>query len=121
MIIWDETPMAHRHDFEAVDRTLKDILKLSENASEDRIFGGKLVVLGGDFRQILPIVSKGRREATVSATIKESTIWDHCRVLHLKINMRVMNLRLPENMRQQLTDFANWLLSIGEGKVSATY
>nr|XP_027096038.1 uncharacterized protein LOC113715934 [Coffea arabica] len=119
LIIWDETPMAHRHGFEAVDRTLKDILKLSENDYEDRIFEEKLVVLGGNFRQTLPIVSKGRREATVSATIKESMIWDHCRVLHLKINMRVMNLRLPENMRQQLTDFANWLLSVGEGKVSA--
>ncbi|XP_027174563.1 uncharacterized protein LOC113774200 [Coffea eugenioides] len=69
LIIWDETPMTHRHGFEAVDRTLKDILKLSENDSEDRIFRGKLVVLGGDFRQTLPIVSKGRREATVSATI----------------------------------------------------
>ncbi|XP_071913934.1 ATP-dependent DNA helicase PIF1-like [Coffea arabica] len=119
LIIWDEAPMAHRHGFEAVDRTLKNILKLSENASEDCIFGGKLVVLGGNFRQILPIVSKGGREATVSVTIKESTIWDHCKVLHLKINMRVMNLRLPKTTCQQLMDFTNWLLSVGEGKVSA--
>ncbi|CAJ2640229.1 unnamed protein product [Trifolium pratense] len=27
LIIWDEAPMMHKHCFEAVDRTLKDILK----------------------------------------------------------------------------------------------
>ncbi|XP_035845817.1 uncharacterized protein LOC110924923 [Helianthus annuus] len=27
LIIWDEAPMVHRHGFEALDRTLKDILK----------------------------------------------------------------------------------------------
>ncbi|XP_021765519.1 uncharacterized protein LOC110730050 [Chenopodium quinoa] len=50
LIIWDEAPMTHRLAFEAVDRHFKDI------CSDSRVFGGKLVVLGGDFRQILPVV-----------------------------------------------------------------
>ena len=53
----------------------------------------------------------------VSATIKESLIWNHCTVLHLKTNIRVMGSNLSQNMRRQLTWFANWLLFVGEGKV----
>ncbi|KAE8904956.1 hypothetical protein PF003_g11076 [Phytophthora fragariae] len=45
-IIWDEAPMTHRHAFEAVDRSLRDIL---DNDQEP--FGGKTFVLSGDFRK----------------------------------------------------------------------
>jgi ATP-dependent DNA helicase PIF1 len=46
LILWDEAPMMHRHCFEALDRTLQDI-------TQCRLpFGGKVVVLGGDFRQV---------------------------------------------------------------------
>ena len=50
LIVWDEAPMAHRHLLEALDRTLRDIMM------DDQPFGGKVLVLGGDFRQILPVV-----------------------------------------------------------------
>ena len=53
LIIWDEVPMQHRHCVEAVDRTLQDIY------DNERPFGGITVVLGGDFRQILPVIPKG--------------------------------------------------------------
>ncbi|XP_058774627.1 uncharacterized protein LOC131648911 [Vicia villosa] len=39
LIIWDEAPMAHRFCFEALDKTLKDIMGGSK--SSDKIFGGK--------------------------------------------------------------------------------
>ncbi|KAI5666993.1 hypothetical protein M9H77_16846 [Catharanthus roseus] len=51
---------------------ISDILRFTENYLANRAFGGKLVLLGGDFTQTLPIVPKGRREATVLATLKES-------------------------------------------------
>ncbi|KAF7826959.1 uncharacterized protein G2W53_018123 [Senna tora] len=58
LIIWDEAPMAHRHCFEAIDRTLRDIMH-SQNASlAKHPFGGKVVVLGGDFRQILLVIPR---------------------------------------------------------------
>ncbi|XP_054813326.1 uncharacterized protein LOC129313966 [Prosopis cineraria] len=44
----DEAPMIRRHCIEAFDRSLKDIMHC------DLPFGGKSIVMGGDFRQILP-------------------------------------------------------------------
>jgi hypothetical protein len=49
MIIWDEAPMMHRRTFEAVDCTLRDLMQLDDAQAIDKIFGGKTVVLGGDF------------------------------------------------------------------------
>ena len=50
LIVWDEAPMAHRYLLEALDRTLRDVTQL------DQPFGGKVIVLGGDFRQTLPVI-----------------------------------------------------------------
>uniref|UniRef100_A0A2N9IMI8 ATP-dependent DNA helicase n=1 Tax=Fagus sylvatica TaxID=28930 RepID=A0A2N9IMI8_FAGSY len=50
LIIWDEAPMAHRNCFEAVDRSLRDLLRFTDPTSLDKPFGGKTVVLGGDFQ-----------------------------------------------------------------------
>nr|GEW97983.1 helitron helicase-like domain-containing protein [Tanacetum cinerariifolium] len=50
LIIWDESPMNDRRCFKTLDRTLKDIMD-----SPEKLFGGKTVVLGGDFRQTLPV------------------------------------------------------------------
>ena len=52
VFIWDEAPMAPRYALEIIDRTLKDIM------SNDSLFGGKIVILGGDFRQLLPILPR---------------------------------------------------------------
>ncbi len=49
IIIWDEALMMHRWTFEAVDHTLRDLMQL-DDALAEKIFGGKIVVLGGDFR-----------------------------------------------------------------------
>ena len=46
--------MAHKFYFEALDRILKDIMK--EHNKSDFIFGGKVIVFGGDFRQILLVI-----------------------------------------------------------------
>ncbi|KAL6580753.1 hypothetical protein OROMI_006676 [Orobanche minor] len=52
-------------------------------------FGGKIIVFGGDFRQILPVIPKGTRQDIVHATISSSPIWRHCKVLRLTKNMRL--------------------------------
>lgn len=69
LIVWDETPMMSKNCFETLDRTLRDILKC------DRPFGDKVVVLGGDFRQILPVVTDGGREETILAALTSSYLW----------------------------------------------
>ncbi|XP_050885358.1 uncharacterized protein LOC127090498 [Lathyrus oleraceus] len=56
VIIWDEAPMSHKNCFKALDKTLKDVM--SKKNMQNTIFGGKVVVFGGDFRQILPVVPR---------------------------------------------------------------
>lgn len=48
-IIWDEQPMTNRYCVEALDRSLRDITRQTE------LFGGKTILLSGDWRQIGPI------------------------------------------------------------------
>jgi hypothetical protein len=51
----------HRHCFEALDRTLRDIMSSTDHASANKQFGGITVVLGGDFRQTLPVIPNGKK------------------------------------------------------------
>ena len=69
--------MAHKHCFETVDRTLKDIMRLQSSKNEIKPFIGKVVVMGGDFQQILTVVPKGMREEIVQASINRSHLWQH--------------------------------------------
>jgi len=55
--------MQHRACFEAVNRTLNDLC----NSLPEIVFGGILIVLGGDFAQILPFVRRGSNQATILA------------------------------------------------------
>jgi ATP-dependent DNA helicase PIF1 len=74
LIIWDEAPMMHRWCFEAVDRSMLDIMSKNDPLNEFRPFGGMTVVLGGDFRQILHVVRKGSRQDIIDASINSSKI-----------------------------------------------
>ncbi|GJW92955.1 ATP-dependent DNA helicase PIF1-like protein [Tanacetum coccineum] len=60
LIIWDEAPMTQRYAFEALDITLRDILGFKESDRRKQIFGGMTMLLGGDFRQILPVFTLTR-------------------------------------------------------------
>ena len=106
--------MMHKHCFEAVDRTLRDVLKDHNNGRTDLPFGGKVVVLGGDFRQILPVVPQGTRQDIINASINSSHLWRYCEVLTLKTNMRLLH-GCPPNEVQERTAFSEWVLGIGDG------
>ncbi|XP_052889380.1 uncharacterized protein LOC128297726 [Anopheles moucheti] len=109
LIVWDEASMSSRYALEAVNRTIQDITGVH------RPFGGKVVLLSGDFRQILPIVSKGTNAQIISECIKRSTLWPLCTMLRLRVNMRVRTA--PNASRvSELQDFADFLLRIGEGR-----
>jgi ATP-dependent DNA helicase PIF1 len=116
LIIWDEAPMAHRYTFECLDRTLKDIMSTEDKKCEI-IFGGKVVVFGGDFRQILPVIPRADRSDIVHAAINASYIWDHVQVLTLTQNMRLKHGSNSEE-NKEIADFSRWLLDVGEGKIS---
>lgn len=75
--------MTHRFVFESVDRTFRDILtKVNPNA-HSMLFGGLTVLLGGDFRQVLPVIPKKGREDIVGASLCKSHIWQRCKVYQL--------------------------------------
>lgn len=53
IIIIDEISMLHRDVLHFIDRTLQDLQPRNEKRQP---FGGKVVVIGGDFKQLLPVV-----------------------------------------------------------------
>lgn len=114
LIIWDEAPMIHKHAFEALDRSMKDVLGCDFRTNSELPFGGKTIVFGGDFRQTLPVVPNGSRQDIVNASLCSSYIWSNCKVLRLTKNMR---LTVQTSNIQETTAFAKWLLDVGEGKV----
>ncbi|XP_031120495.1 ATP-dependent DNA helicase PIF1-like [Ipomoea triloba] len=116
LIIWDEAPMVHKHCFEALDRSLHDILRFNNPQGLDVPFGGKTVVFGGDFRQILPVIPKGTRQDIVHATINASYLWRYCKVLRLTKNMRLQNSS-SNNDYAQLKHFSEWIAKIGDSKI----
>ena len=116
LILWDEAPMANKHCFEALDKSLRDILRFTNQNSDERPFGGMTVVLGGDFRQILPVITKGKREQIVNASIKRSYLWKHFEIFSLTENMRLKCLSEDPIQKQNVAEFAEWILQIGDGK-----
>ena len=109
IIIWDEAPMAHRNVLECIDRTLRDLLH------QDTPFGGKTIVLSGDFRQVLPVVRRAGRAQIVQSCINRSHLWQYVETHHLKTNERVKRNANKSN-RKRLKAFADMLEKIGDGK-----
>ncbi|XP_076905905.1 uncharacterized protein LOC143561816 [Bidens hawaiensis] len=116
LIIWDESLMIHKHAFEAMDRTLKDVIKDGNCSNCQNPFGGKVIAFGGDFRQILRVVQNGSRSDIVNASLSSSHIWTKCKVLRLTKNMRVTIGCQSSNLEDTIR-FAEWLLELGEGKL----
>ncbi|GJX56183.1 ATP-dependent DNA helicase PIF1-like protein [Tanacetum coccineum] len=97
LIIWDEAPMANKLYFEALDHSLRDILRKNRYDTCQQPFGNMMMVFGSDFGQVLPVIPKGSRQDIVSASLKKPYLWDHCNVLKLTANMRLtMGTRLKD-------------------------
>ncbi|XP_016490904.2 uncharacterized protein LOC107810620 [Nicotiana tabacum] len=119
LIIWDEAPMMHRYCFEALDKTLRDILRFKDASNLHRPFGGKTIVLGGDFRQILPVIPKGSRQDIVNTSLNSSYLWPHCQLLKLTKNMRLQGNEIGTHL-DELRVFSDWILAIGDGIVGTS-
>nr|GEY52156.1 ATP-dependent DNA helicase PIF1-like [Tanacetum cinerariifolium] len=59
LIISNEALMVNRYCYEAFDSTLHDIYRIDTTVASDKVFVGKVVFFGGDFRQILPVITNG--------------------------------------------------------------
>ncbi|XP_073130774.1 uncharacterized protein [Henckelia pumila] len=95
----DEATMAKRSIIENFDEMLRDIMNTKT------IFGGKIIVFGGDFRQTLPVILKSNKDDIIDSSIVMSPLWKHFEKIKLKQNMRA--LLDPK--------FSSYLLRVGDG------
>ena len=79
-------------------------------------FSGKVVVIGSDFRQILPIIPKASHAEIVMENVNSSILWKHCEVIELTKNMQLQSSLISADVNAMKL-FAKWILDIGEGKV----
>uniref|UniRef100_A0A803QEU3 ATP-dependent DNA helicase n=1 Tax=Cannabis sativa TaxID=3483 RepID=A0A803QEU3_CANSA len=117
LIIWDEAPMANKFCFEALDKTLRDILRTRYENNSNKPFGGLTVVCGGDFRQILPVVPKGTRADIVDASLNSSYLWPYFKIYQLSQNMRLYNGSVSGSEAAKIASFDKWMLQIGDGSL----
>ena len=105
LIKWDECTMSQKKSLETLDRALKDL------RGNEKLLGGGLILLSGDFRQTLPVIP--RLTAAEELNLKLSVLWRHVQKLTLKTNMR---LQLQYDTSAEL--LAKLLLDNGNGKMS---
>ena len=82
LIIWDEAPMANRAVLACVDETCRRVMQSTLP------FGGKVIVLLGDFRQTCPVIRRGTKAEVINASISHSTIWSKFTIYRLTIPIR---------------------------------
>nr|XP_047123764.1 uncharacterized protein LOC105849148 [Hydra vulgaris] len=100
LFLLDEASMIPKHALSAIDKLLQDI------CNNNFPFGGKVILMDEDFRQILPVVKRGRPAEVVESCLKCSEHWQY-----------VQRFSLTENMRVQIgeEEFSQWLLKLGSG------
>ena len=108
LLLVDEATLLHRFQIEALDRTLRDIMNQPTIP-----FGGKIIILAGDFRQCLPVIPGANRSDIEKACVNHSPLWDKFQVESLTENMRVRSSGDPV-----LEQFAKWTLSLGDGVIN---
>jgi hypothetical protein len=90
-----------RYALEIIDRKLRELTKVN------RPFGGKLILLGGNFCQTLPVIKNASRSQQISLAIKSCPQWKYFVHFWLNVNMRA-------NANAQ--EFADELRQIGLGE-----
>ncbi|XP_065658806.1 uncharacterized protein LOC136083338 [Hydra vulgaris] len=83
---------------------LKQIVK--RRLQQQLSVGGKVILFGGDFRQILPVVKRVQPAEIVESCIKFSLQWQWVQKFTLTENMRVHDGE---------REFSQWLLKLGNG------
>ncbi len=95
----------HKMFIEAVDRTLREIVK-----NPFVPFGGKCILFRGYFRQILPFVPRGSPRTGVHLCLKSSPIFEDLRLLHLSENMRLQSITEDPNADEDARNYPHYLL-----------
>lgn len=99
IIIIHEITMMPKHGLRCIDKLLRELMR------NDNQIGGKVFVIGGDFRQTLPVVVHETRTDIIEMCIKSSPLWKELTKLSLTTNMR----------SKGQDEHNNWLLQVGRG------
>uniref|UniRef100_A0A1I7T222 ATP-dependent DNA helicase n=1 Tax=Caenorhabditis tropicalis TaxID=1561998 RepID=A0A1I7T222_9PELO len=98
-IIWDEVCMTDRRILDAVNILFQQL----KNSTLP--FGGVMMIFGGDWRQILPIVETAKSFGVIKYTLKNSLLFNQFEKFKLVSNQRAITD----------PDFAERILQIGDG------
>ncbi|XP_071708144.1 ATP-dependent DNA helicase PIF1-like [Rutidosis leptorrhynchoides] len=63
------------------------------------------------------VIQRGTLYQIVHVSLHSSDLWRHCKVLKLTKNMQ-LRTDMNDSDQQQIRDFADWILKIGEGKIN---
>ena len=105
VVVWDEAPNAPRTAFAAAERACRFVAN-SRNPDRLPAWGGKVVLLGGDFRQIPPVVPR-LTGTPLRYTLRAWPGFAHATQLRLTQNMRARND----------SAFATFVLQVGDGSL----
>lgn len=99
LIIIDEISMMDKCDFERVNRLCKEYAE--PMITNRQPFGAKVILVAGDFDQLLTVVAGGHAIDQVDATVTRHELWDR---------FEQGLIQLTENMRleQGEEDFRAW-------------
>jgi ATP-dependent DNA helicase PIF1 len=75
------------------------------------------VVMGGDFRQVFPVIPGGSRANIVDVVLSSSALLSSVKVLHLTENMCLKADGLTDDSRAELAEFLEWVCPVGNGTV----
>lgn len=75
VIFIDEDSMMSNFILSAVHRCLQRV-----TGCYSKPFGGKVMVLGGDFRQLLPVVPRAPKAVVIQNSILKNPLWDEFQV-----------------------------------------
>ena len=71
LIVWDEIVMSGKYSPRALDLTLKNLMH------NDKPFGGKCVLMSGDWRQVRPVLKFGTPSEVVEHAFLSSRLRQH--------------------------------------------
>ncbi|GBN80406.1 hypothetical protein AVEN_171953-1 [Araneus ventricosus] len=104
LIVWDECTMSYKKGLADLDQTMLDL------RNYNRIMGGVVILLLGDFRQTQLVISRATPADELNACLKASEL---CQYVQRKTSSTKMRVRVLGDIPSE--NFAKQLLSLGDG------
>lgn len=104
VLMIDEISMLSTNGLRIMDDILRKVTAVNEP------YGGKVIVFGGDFRQLLPVVENGNRTQIVAECVVSNKLWNKCFFIIFDENLRARGDPA----------FCQWLLNVGTGTLPPT-